>query len=463
MDSVFPNHRFGDLLSEPLRNGIYKKKEFHGRGAKIVNMGELFGNSRMFNVPMKRVELEDKEIPKVLLSEGDLLFARRSLTAEGAGKCSIVKEIVEQTTFESSIIRARPRQDEVDSDFLYYLFDSHIGKYLLGTIKRQVAVAGITGGDLKELELPIPGLEEQKAIAHILGSLDDKIELNRQMNQTLEAMAQALFKSWFVDFDPVIDNALAAGHDIPDALQARAQTRQAAREQAPASLPAEIQQLFPSEFEFSEEMGWVPKGWLIKPLSQVARLQNAAAKPNAHPEKIWEHYSIPAFDEGGMPALELGDAIKSGKYFVPDGCVLASKLNPETPRIWMPNIRDAESAICSTEFMPFVPVELSNRPYLYSLLKSEPMQTAICNRATGSTGSRQRVKPKDIEAMPILSAPEALLMAFSNSTAAIVEKAGKQFSDNLFVAKLRDTLLPKLISGELRIPDAEKLVTEAGL
>ena len=103
---------------------------------------------------------------------------------------------------------------------------------------------------------------EQKAIAHILGTLDDKIELNRQMNATLEAMAQALFKSWFVDFDPVIDNALAAGNSIPEPLQAKAEVRAALGDQR-KPLPEAIQKQFPSRFVFSEEMGWIPEGWEV--------------------------------------------------------------------------------------------------------------------------------------------------------------------------------------------------------
>lgn len=111
---------FGDLLVEPVRNGIYKQKALHGRGAKVVNMGELFAYPRLKNVEMKRVEITETEKKKCLLKNGDLIFARRSLTAEGAGKCSIVREVVEDTTFESSIIRARPNQEKSVPDFLYY-------------------------------------------------------------------------------------------------------------------------------------------------------------------------------------------------------------------------------------------------------------------------------------------------------------------------------------------------------
>jgi type I restriction enzyme, S subunit len=164
-------HRFADLLDGGTRNGVYKSKEFHGRGVKIVNMGELFAHPRLADVPMKRVELTADELKKSALCVGDLLFARRSLIAEGAGKCSVVCAVNEPTTFESSIIRARPNATKADSLFLYYLFSSPYGAHVLDTIRRQVAVAGITGTDLIELPIPVPPLAEQKAIAAVLGAL----------------------------------------------------------------------------------------------------------------------------------------------------------------------------------------------------------------------------------------------------------------------------------------------------
>ena len=198
------------LLAEPVRNGVYKPSEYHGRGVKMVNMGELFAHPRLRSVHMSRVELSPSEIERFGLAGGDLLFARRSLVAEGAGKCSVVLEVEELTAFESSIIRARPDIAKADAQFLYYFFNSPLGLHRLDTIRRQVAVAGITGSDLAELDIPVPPVSEQRAIAHILGTLDDKIELNRRMNETLEAMARALFKSWFIDFDPVCAKAGAA-------------------------------------------------------------------------------------------------------------------------------------------------------------------------------------------------------------------------------------------------------------
>jgi type I restriction enzyme, S subunit len=111
------NLPFEKLLLEPVRNGVYKPKEFHGQGVKIVNMGELFGNPRLRSIPMKRLELSPSELKRFTLAEGDLIFARRSLVAEGAGRCSVVLELKEDTTFESSIIRARPDPSKANSPY----------------------------------------------------------------------------------------------------------------------------------------------------------------------------------------------------------------------------------------------------------------------------------------------------------------------------------------------------------
>ena len=237
--------RFEELLDEPVRNGIYKSKEHHGHGVKIVNMGELFAHPRLRAVSMKRVGLSESEIERFSITRGDLLFARRSLVAEGAGKCSVVLDVDEPTAFESSIIRARPAAATSDPLYLYYFFSSPQGLHRLDTIRRQVAVAGITGKDLSGLEIPAPPLSEQRAIAHVLGTLDDKIELNRRMNVTLEAMVRALFRSWFVDFDPV--RAKMEGRDT--------------------GLPKEVADLFPDRLVDSE-LGEMPEGWEV---SEICR------------------------------------------------------------------------------------------------------------------------------------------------------------------------------------------------
>lgn len=360
---------FEALLSDPVRNGIYKPKEFHGRGTKIVNMGELFAHPRLRSVPMKRVELSDSETERFLLAEGDLLFARRSLVAEGAGKCSIVLEIDELTTFESSIIRARPDKTKVVPLYLYYFFNSPVGLHCLDTIRRQVAVAGITGGDLARLEIPLPSLREQCAIAHVLGTLDDKIELNRRMNETLEAMARALFKSWFVDFDPV--RAKAEGRD--------------------PGLSKALADLFPDSFE-NLAPGQIPKGWKIGRLGELVELQRDQVNPLAQPDEIFSHYSIPAFDEGRHPKTEKGEEIKSLKSVVFPATVLVSKLNPEIDRTWLVDVQPGERAVCSTEFLVLASKMPFTREYVYCLLRSQRFREAIQSLVTGTSKSHQRAQ-----------------------------------------------------------------------
>ena len=153
-----------------------------------------------------------------------------------------------------------------NTNFICYALQvADVTSYISGSTRPK-----ITQGDMKKISIYSPPLPEQKAIAHILGSLDDKIELNRQMNETLEAMAQTLFKSWFVDFDPVIDNALAAGNPLPDAFATRAEQRkQHQQKTTPPPHSEAINNLFPNAFEHTETMGWIPKGWEVKKLPDV--------------------------------------------------------------------------------------------------------------------------------------------------------------------------------------------------
>lgn len=193
---------FHELFALPLKNGLTRPKSVRGSGVKMVNMGELFAHDHINHISMARVPLSEKEAETYLIESGDLLFARQSLVLEGAGKCSIFLADDEPVTFESHLIRVRLNREIADPHFYYYFFSSELGRRAIETISEQLAAAGIRGSDLSRLLVPFPPLAEQRAIGHLLGTLDDKTELNRQMNETLETMAQALFKSWFADFHP---------------------------------------------------------------------------------------------------------------------------------------------------------------------------------------------------------------------------------------------------------------------
>ena len=179
-----------------------------------------------------------------------------------------------------------------DNIFLYYLLKKN--RKALMNLNIGAAQPSIKVGYLTNLEFRFPPLAEQKSIARILGSLDEKIELNRQMNQTLEAMAQALFKSWFVDFDPVIDNALAAGKPISDELSERAEQRKAMQHGDNQAVRA----LFPDEFVLTEEMGWIPKGWAINNISSLCEKIQSGGTPRRNVSEFWENGTIPWLTSG---------------------------------------------------------------------------------------------------------------------------------------------------------------------
>ena len=192
--------QFEEVLKEPIRNGLTKPKAIRGSGVKMISMGEIFAHNRISKIAMDRVPVTDKEFSNCSIKAGDLLFARQSLVLDGAGKCSIVTEVTEDTVFESHLIRARIDGKKANPYFLYYYFNSHEGRENIKTIVEQVAAAGIRGSDLIKLWIPCPDIDIQNQVASILDAVDRKIELNRKVNDNLEQQAVALFKSWFIDF-----------------------------------------------------------------------------------------------------------------------------------------------------------------------------------------------------------------------------------------------------------------------
>lgn len=178
----------------------------------------------------------------------------------------------------SGMVILRPERASLYPRFLYLflrsvLFSSQCESLTTGSAQPQLPIR-----DIKRVKLTLPPLSEQKAIAHVLGALDDRIELNRRMNESLEAMGQALFKSWFIDFDPVIDNALASGKEIPAEFSERAAVRAALCDNR-QPLPAEIRTLFPNEFTDSAELGWIPKGWEVKNLGDCKLTIESGRRP----------------------------------------------------------------------------------------------------------------------------------------------------------------------------------------
>ncbi|MBX3297452.1 MAG: restriction endonuclease subunit S [Acidobacteria bacterium] len=418
--------RFGDLLSEPVRNGIYKSKEFHGKGSHIVNMGELFAYPRLRTVEMKRVMLTEKEKEKALLRNNDLIFARRSLTAEGAGKCSLVCDLKEETTFESSIIRARPDPLLANSDFLFYYFNSPQGKHSLGTILRQVAVSGITGTDLTELILRIPPIGEQKAIAKILSSLDDKIELNRRMNGTLEAMARALFKAWFVDFEPVHAN-----------LENRPST----------SASPEIAKLFPSNFE-----NGTPKGWSMSPLpTEISFLEGPGLRNWQYRDEGMKFLNIRCIQNGDLDikkasCISVEEFRDKYSHFALQADDIVISTSGTLGRLSVVR-EDHLPVMLNTSIIRMrgnAPVGLA---FVWNYLQSDVFVDEMFAAASGSV--QLNFGPVHLKQIKTLRPTDAILTAFESIGANWLHLANRKRQESQKLAEIRDSLLPRLISGRI--------------
>ena len=448
MPGDWQHEQFGMLLTGPVRNGIYKSKEFHGQGTKVVNMGELFAYPRLNSVPMKRVLLSNTEAERFSVRKGDLLFARRSLIAEGAGKCCVVLDVDEPTTFESSIIRARPDPSKANSLFLFYFFNSIAGLHALDTIRRHVAVAGITGTDLVRLDVPVPRIDEQISIAHILGKLDDKIELNRRMNETLEATARAIFKSWFVDFDPV---------------RAKTDGRK------PASMDAATADLFPSSFEDSS-LGMIPEGWKVRRLEDVLDTLETGSRPKGGVGSITH----------GVPSVGAESIVGIGKFnyaktkFVPvefHQRMTKGKVQNRDVLLYKDGGRPGEYEPHVSMFgdgFPFAEFCINEHVYrlrgnnqvcqafLFYWLTSDRLMEEM--RVKGTGVAIPGLNSTSVKSLAALTPPVKVVHAFDKMTAPFLSRLFSNCIESRMLANTGNALLPKLLSGEIRVKDAEKYV-----
>jgi type I restriction enzyme, S subunit len=341
-------------------------------------------------------------------------------------------------------------------EFFYYLIKFNVPK--LEAHSSGSTFKEISGSVFKQIELAIPPLFDQVAIAQILGSLDDKIELNRRMNETLEGMAQALFKSWFVDFDPVIDNALEAGNSIPEALHKRSEIRRKALADGTAN--RESLKQFPSSFQLTEEMGWIPEGWETGTVKNLClNIQNGGT-PKRDNLKYWEDGQIPWLTSGEVrqsliikasnQITETGLKMSSAKW-LPKGATVIAMYGATAGQVAFISCKlTTNQAVCG-----LIPKE--HYQYFNYLLLERNVRY-FENQARGS--AQQNISKGIIENSSVILPSLHNVGVFENKAHPLFEKWAKNIQLNEQLSKLRDTLLPKLISGELRIPDAEKLVEE---
>lgn len=294
----------------------------------------------------------------------------------------------------------------LDADFLYYLLTQPTLVEALHAIAEQSTSAypSIKPSDIEDLEMEIPDLATQKKIADVLGSLDRKIAQNTEVNENLEEQARSIFQSWFIDYEPF--------------------------------------------------GGAAPSDWFPSTLGQVAIMKTDSWSPAKNPGVVVEHYSIPVFDEKHYPVFEIASEIKSNKYILTPESVMISKLNPDTKRIWRP-VCLSEYPVCSTEFIVYEAKKNGQRDYIYSLIDSIPFFNHLCSHTTGSTNSRQRATPKTTLEFSFLLPPDSVIEEFCHIVTPMYDLITSNIVENQSLAKTRDSLLPRLMSGELDVSDLD--------
>lgn len=281
-------------------------------------------------------------------------------------------------------------------EYLAYLINSKdVSGYITGSAQPKLSQA-----NLNAMEFDISSIKEQQNILSILLPIEQKIRINNAINNNLERQAQAIFKSWFVDFEP---------YD-----------------------------------------GVMPSNWHISQLGSIARISTEVFSPSKSPNVEVEHYSIPAYDEKHYPVFENSDGIKSNKYRLTSNSVMISKLNPDTKRIWRPYCV-SNRPICSTEFIVYESINPLNRDFVYSIVDSVGFSAYLCSHTTGSTNSRQRATPSITLNYNIVLPDDKTLRSFCSIVTPMYDAIENNIKENQKLAITRDTLLPKLMSGELDV------------
>jgi len=422
--------------------------------------GKAIKNRRIdFNIPYNISEEDHlKVISRSRPQRDDILFANI-----GNSIGDLVRVDTDREFSIKNVALFKPNKRIINPRYLeYFLFSPAVQSFVINTTKGS-AQPFIGLNSLRGLPIALPSLEEQTFIAHILGSLDDKIELNRQMNATLEAMAQALFKSWFVDFDPVIDNALAAGNPIPETLHARAEARAALGDQR-KPLPEAIQNQFPNRFVFNDDLGWVPEGWDVSSLESMIELIGGGT-PKTAIDEYWNG-EVPWFSVVDAPNKSDVFVLDTEKHVTPQGIENSSaKLLPVGTTIISARGTVGKCAVVGK------PMAMNQScygvrgsegysdyfTYYTVLLRVADLQ----QRSHGSVFST--ITRDTFRSIKTAKCPPELSSSFDQAISDYMSRIVVNLQSNKTLTKLRNTLLPKLLSGQLRIPEAEQQVASAGV
>ena len=400
-------------------NGLSKKREEFGFGYEFLAFTDVFNNYFVPQTLDNLVNSSEMERVKCSIKRGDVFLTRTSEKLDELGRSCVALKDYPNATFNGFTKRLRPIGNvEIVAEYAGYYFRSLKFRNAVTSMSSMTTRASLNNDMISVLTITVPTLEEQEKIANILSSLDEKIELNNEMNKTLEEMAQSIFKRWFVNFEfPSEDGKpyKSSGGEMVDS-----------------------------------ELGMIPKGWEVKELSQLVNIITKSEKPFENEDILYEHFSIPALDSNKLPILEFGNSISSNKYKIDNDCILISKLNPNNKRIWNPYCNTSNS-ICSTEFIVYKAIHNYPKSYIYEIINSDEFTKFLVANATGSTGSRQRVKPKDTLGYKIVLPTIDKIIEIDKILSPIHKNIQLNTQESNTILQIRNTLLPKLMSGEIKV------------
>jgi type I restriction enzyme S subunit len=433
-----------DIIDGDRGNNYPKQSDFYKQGyCLFINTKNVTDKGFNFNECKFITKEKDLSLRKGKLQREDIILTTRGTIGNIAYYNNKIP--FENIRINSGMLILRANKEFLFPHYLYLflksnLFITQIRALTSGTAQPQLPIR-----DIKYVEIPLPPLSEQKAIAHILSSLDDKIELNRQMNETLEAMARAIFKSWFVDFDPV---------------RAKMEGRQ------PAGMDTATADLFPDEFEESS-LGLIPKGWRVGKLGDyVEAVKGLSYKGKGLSDSGIPLHNLNSVYEGGSYKYE-GIKYYVGEYkdrhivYPGDVIVTNTEQGFKFLLIGYPAIvpkHYGSFGIFSHHIFRVRPLPDSplTSNFIYLLLISPHFRDQVIGYTNGTTVN---MLSADGLKSPLLAVPpHEIVEKFDKIVSFLLEKKEQNYEESQSLIEVRDTLLPKLMSGEIRVKEAEKIM-----
>ncbi|MBE9041779.1 restriction endonuclease subunit S [Oscillatoriales cyanobacterium LEGE 11467] len=366
--------------------------------------------------------------------QGDLILAREA----PVGEVGIIPPNQKACLGQRTVL-IRPDNSQLNSHYLLYLLLAPEMRHEMLCRAEGSTVSHLNMSDIRGLLIPsLPPLPEQKAIARILGTLDDKIELNQKMNQTLEAMARAIFKSWFVDFDPV--TAKMVGRQ-------------------PTGMDAATAALFPDSFQDSP-LGLIPKGWEVKPLPEVIEVNPTRRLSKGQVAPYLEMKSMPT--QGHRSDTWINRPFASGTKFI-NGDTLMARITPcleNGKTAFVDFLEDGQVGWGSTEYLIFRPKHPLPLEFGYYLSRSDELKMFAIQNMTGSSG-RQRTPANSFWQYLMPIPPTEITTKYGNLVKTYMKKITGNSNQSRTLSTLRDSLLPRLMSGKIRVAEAERQIEKA--